>query len=192
MTRQLTDRYREAKLIAMAAIELSGDARTAMIASSVAGDEDLEREVRWMIGAIESSHTAPMPGDEMHALDLSGHGAQATAPRHYRLLRRLGEGGMGTVYLAERSDGDFVQHVALKLLHASAQGSPILLERFTRERQLLARLDHPGIAHLLDGGMLADGKPFLALEYVEGERIDAWCAHHGTGQRERVALFLKV
>jgi serine/threonine-protein kinase len=192
MTRQLTDRYREAKRIAMEAVELSGDKRAAAIAAAVGADEDLESEVRWMISAIESSHTAPMPGDEMHALDLSGHGAQATAPRHYRLLRRLGEGGMGTVYLAERSDGDFVQHVALKLLHASAQGSPILLERFTRERQLLARLDHPGIAHLLDGGMLADGKPFLALEYVEGERIDAWCAHHGTGLRERVELFLKV
>ena len=84
MTRQLTDRYREAKLIAMAAIELSGDARTAMIASSVAGDEDLEREVRWMIDAIESSHTAPMPGEQMQTADLSGHDAQAEAPRQYR------------------------------------------------------------------------------------------------------------
>lgn len=192
MTRQLTDRYREAKRIAMAAIELSGDERAAAIAAAVGADAELESEVRWMISAIESSHTAPMPGDEMHTLDLSGHGAQATAPRHYRLLRRLGEGGMGTVYLAERSDGDFVQQVALKLLHASAQGSPILLERFTRERQLLARLEHPGIAHLLDGGVLADGKPFLALEYVEGERIDAWCEHQGTGLRQRVELFLKV
>jgi serine/threonine-protein kinase len=192
MTRQLTDRYREAKLIAMAAIELDGEARAAMIASSVAGDEELEREVRWMISAIESSHTAPMPGDQMQTADLSGHDAQAAAPRHYRLLRRLGEGGMGTVYLAERTDGDFVQQVALKFLQASAEGSPVLLERFTRERQMLARLEHPGIAHLLDGGVLTDGKPFLAMEYVEGERIDAWCERHGADLRERVLLFLKV
>ncbi|KQX96542.1 serine/threonine protein kinase [Rhodanobacter sp. Root480] len=192
MTRQLTDRYREAKLIAMAAIELGMDAREEMIASAVAGDEELGREVRWMIGAIESSHTAPMPGDQMQTADLSGHDAQASAPRHYRLLRRLGEGGMGTVYLAERTDGDFVQQVALKFLQASAEGSPVLLERFTRERQVLARLEHPGIAHLLDGGVLTDGKPFLAMEYVEGERIDAWCEHHGADLRERVLLFLKV
>lgn len=192
MTRQLTDRYREAKLIAMAAIELGAEAREEMIASSVAGDEELEREVRWMISAIESSHTAPMPGDQMQTADLSGHDAQAAAPRQYRLLRRLGEGGMGTVYLAERTDGDFVQQVALKFLQASAEGSPVLLERFTRERQVLARLEHPGIAHLLDGGVLTDGKPFLAMEYVEGERIDAWCEHHGADLRERVLLFLKV
>lgn len=192
MTRQLTDRYREAKLIAMAAIELGMDAREEMIASAVAGDEELGREVRWMIGAIESSHTAPMPGDQMQTADLSGHDAQASAPRQYRLLRRLGEGGMGTVYLAERTDGDFVQQVALKFLQASAEGSPVLLERFTRERQVLARLEHPGIAHLLDGGVLTDGKPFLAMEYVEGERIDAWCEHHGADLRERVLLFLKV
>lgn len=99
---------------------------------------------------------------------------------------------MGTVYLAERSDGQFVQKVALKLLTTAAEGSPILAERFCQERRLLARLEHDGIARLLDGGALADGKPFLAMEYVEGERIDAWCDRHGLDLAARIVLFLKV
>jgi serine/threonine protein kinase len=192
MTRQLTDRYREAKRIAMMAVDLVESERVAMIRHEAGADEDLVREVHWMISAMESSHTALMPGTDAGGVDLSGQDTQATAPRNYRLVRRLGEGGMGTVYLAERSYGDFVQQVALKFLHASAEGSPILLERFTRERQLLARLDHPGIAHLLDGGVLADGRPFLALEYVEGERIDTWCERLQADLRQRVELFLKV
>jgi serine/threonine protein kinase len=192
MTRQLTDRYREAKRIAMAAADLVEGERAAMIRHEVGADEDLAREVHWMINAMERSQTALMPGTDIGGIDLSGQDAQATAPRNYRLVHRLGEGGMGTVYLAERSYGDFVQQVALKFLHASAEGSPVLLERFARERQLLARLDHPGIAHLLDGGVLADGRPFLALEYVEGERIDTWCERHQADLRQRIELFLKV
>ncbi|MGP1665632.1 MAG: protein kinase domain-containing protein, partial [Rhodanobacter sp.] len=180
-----------AKRIAMAAVDLVGDERTALLVRELGSDDELAREVRWMINAIENSQTASMP-ESGDTVDLSGLAAQATAPRNYRLVHRLGEGGMGTVYLAERSDGGFVQQVALKFLHASAEGSPILLERFTRERQLLARLDHPGIAHLLDGGVLADGKPFLAMEYVEGERIDSWCEHHASNLQQRIELFLKV
>jgi eukaryotic-like serine/threonine-protein kinase len=192
MTGQLTDQYLEAKRIALAAMEAHALEREALIEREVGADEALGREVRWMIAAIEGSHTAALPCIAGDAIDLSGRDAQVTAPRHYRLLRRLGEGGMGVVYLAERGDGDFVQPVALKVLSASAEGSPLLLERFARERQLLARLEHPGIAHLLDGGVMADGKPFLAMEYVEGERIDAWCARHAPVLRDRIALFLKV
>ncbi|HEX5307193.1 MAG TPA: protein kinase, partial [Dyella sp.] len=136
--------------------------------------------------------TATLPVLSAFSPDLSGRDAQATGTRHYRLLRHLGEGGMGTVYLAERCDGDFTQQVALKLLTAAAEGSPILAERFCQERKLLARLEHPGIARLLDGGALADGKPFLAMEYVQGERIDAWCDRHALDLPARIALFLKV
>lgn len=192
MTEPLTDRYLQAKRIAMAVMDAEVHEREVLIEREVGPDEALGREVRWMIAAIERTHTATLPYRTSETVDLSGHEAQATAPRHYRLLRRLGEGGMGVVYLAERGDGDFVQPVALKVLSASAEGSPLLLERFARERQLLARLEHPGIAHLLDGGALADGKPFIAMEYVEGERIDVWCARQALGLHERIALFLKV
>ena len=193
MAGQLTDRYVVAKRIAMAAMDVDASARDALIGGSVGEDAELEREVRWMLEAIERTHTATLPFSPAAAPpDLSGQQAQATAPRNYRILRLLGEGGMGVVYLAERCDEGFIQQVALKFLHASAQGSPILHERFSQERRLLARLEHPGIARLLDGGVMDGGQPFLAMEYVEGRRIDEWCDAHGLSLNERIALFLKV
>ena len=192
MTGQLTDRYLRAKHIAMSVLETGASGRDAALARECGDDEALAREVRWMLAAIERSHTATLPLLPGDTVDLSGLDAQADTPRRYRLVRRVGEGGMGVVYLAEREDAGFVRQVALKVLGAGALGSPTLLERFARERQLLARLEHPGIARLLDGGVLSDGQPFLAMEYVEGERIDAWCERHGLGLRERIALFLKV
>ena len=188
--------YHRVKRIVMQALELHGAAREALIAGQVQGEEALAVEVRALLAGMESDQTllvslrmpgadAPDPGQ-----DLSGQEASADTAREYHLLRRLGAGGMGVVYLAQRSDGGFVQKVALKLLNAVAEASPELRERFTRERELLARLDHPGIARLLDGGILADGRPFLAMEYVEGERIDVHAARLPLD--ERIALFIKV
>ncbi|TBR36942.1 MULTISPECIES: serine/threonine-protein kinase [Dyella] len=192
MTRELTDRYLRAKAIAMAAADMSPEDREAHIAGETAGDDALLREVRWMLAALEDSQATGLPRMAIASPDLTGHDTTAAAPRHYRVLRKLGEGGMGVVYLAERSDGGFVQQVALKVLSAASEGSPILAERFARERQLLARLDHPGIARLVDGGVLEGDKPFLAMEYVEGERIDVWCDAQHLDLRARIELFLKV
>ncbi|MBU6247272.1 MAG: protein kinase [Xanthomonadaceae bacterium] len=188
----LTDRYAEAKRVALVAADLPERERDGFLAGECGNDEALLREVRWMLAAIDSTHTAPLPVLQVSSPDLTGQDAQARDTRHYRLLRHLGEGGMGTVYLAERVDDDFSQQVALKLLTAAAEGSPVLTERFCQERKLLARLEHPGIARLLDGGLLADGRPFLAMEYVDGERIDAWCDRRGLDLPARVELFLKV
>ena len=88
----------------------------------------------------------------------------------YRLIREIGHGGMGRVFLAERADGQFEQQVALKLVRGGRSGGEIL-RRFLRERQILARLQHPNIARLLDGGVTADGRPYFAMEYVDGEPI---------------------
>ncbi|WP_426662329.1 protein kinase domain-containing protein [Rhodanobacter aciditrophus] len=192
MTGQPTDRYLRAKYIAMSALEVDASGRDAAIARECGDDEALAREVRWMVAAIECSHTATLPLLPGDTVDLSGLDAQAAAPLRYRLVRRVGEGGMGVVYLAERVDAGYAQQVALKVLGAAAVRSPMLLERFARERQLLARLEHPGIARLLDGGLFSDGQPFLAMEYVEGERIDEWCDRRGLDLRARIALFLKV
>lgn len=92
----------------------------------------------------------------------------------YRTLALLGHGGMGEVFLAERTDGQFEQRVALKVLKRGLDSSEILA-RFLRERQILARLDHPNIARLFDGGLAADGRPFFALEHVDGEPITEYC-----------------
>lgn len=192
MSRHLTDRYLEAKRIAMLAADHDAAGRQALLQREAAGDPELVDEVHWMLAAMDATHTALLPVAERISPDLSGLDARATAPHQYRIIRRLGEGGMGSVYLAERTDGDFVQQVALKLLNPAAEGSPVLTERFAQERKLLARLEHPGIARLLDGGVLADGRPFLAMEYVEGERIDAWCDRHDIDLGARIELFLKV
>ena len=109
----------------------------------------------------------------------------------YRLLAELGQGGMGVVWLAEHADGHIKRRVALKLpiipLHNSA-----VAERFTRERDILARLTHPHIARLYDAGVTDTGQPYLALEYVEGQPIIAYCDQRRLRLNARLRLFLQV
>ena len=107
----------------------------------------------------------------------------------YRLVRLLGSGGMGAVYLAERSDGEIQQRVAIKMLRVGAD-RPSWQERFLRERQLLAYLNHPSVARLLDAGHTDQGQPYLVMEYVEGEPIDVRVASRSL--RENLRLFLNV
>lgn len=189
-------RYHRIKRVVMQALELQGDAREALIVREVAADAAMGEEVRALLAGMEADQTLMVSwrSPELFApdvwQDLSGQEASADTTREYRLLQRLGAGGMGVVYLAERSHGGFVQKVALKLLNPVAEASPELRERFARERELLARLDHPGIARLLDGGILADGRPFLAMEYVEGERVDVHAARLPLD--ERIALFVGI
>ncbi|MBV8200667.1 MAG: protein kinase, partial [Acidobacteria bacterium] len=109
----------------------------------------------------------------------------------YRLERLLGRGGMGAVYLAERADQAFRQRVAIKLL-PWALATPEAHHRFLLERQALARLEHPNIARLLDGGETEDGPPYLVMEYVDGEPIDEYCRRHGLDLARRLRLFREV
>lgn len=105
----------------------------------------------------------------------------------YRILRKLGEGGMGDVYLAERADEEYQQQVAIKLVRSGAF-SAHLQGRLRMERQILASLQHPNIARLLDGGRASDGTPYLVMEYIEGEPIDVYCDKHRLTIAERVQL----
>ena len=109
----------------------------------------------------------------------------------YRLLREIGQGGMASVWLAERADGLLERRVALKLPHAS-WGAASFADRMARERNILASLTHPNIARLYDAGLADDGRPFLALEYVEGEAIDAHATTKGLAVRARVELAVQV
>lgn len=120
------------------------------------------------------------------ASDLSGE-----TLGHFRLIQELGRGGMGTVYLAERADGLYAQQVALKVLQEGIH-TPALAERFRQERQILAQLQHPGIARLIDGGVMPDGRPYLVLEYVAGQPIDIYCSEHQLSIEARLRLFLRV
>ncbi len=106
----------------------------------------------------------------------------------YRILHTLGSGGMGEVYLAERADAEFEHQVAIKAVHASSLRRGIQ-SRFKIERQILARLDHPNIAHLLDGGTLADGTAYIVMEYVDGVPIDTYCDANRLDINARLKLF---
>ncbi len=108
----------------------------------------------------------------------------------YRLLHRLGEGGMGVVYAAERQD-EMRRRVAVKLVRGALE-NPEALARFHTERRTLAALSHPNIVTLLDGGTTEEGAPYLVMEYVEGSRLTDYCREHAPGVRERLALFLQI
>ena len=109
----------------------------------------------------------------------------------YTLDTAIGHGGMGTVWLAHRSDGQFEGLAAVKLLNTALVGHPSE-KRLSREGRVLARLQHPNIAHLLDAGVGANSQPYLILEYIRGQPIDQYCATKDLGVRERIVLFLDV
>ncbi len=125
---------------------------------------------------------------------LDSHASPASPGDHlgpWRLLRELGSGGMGSVYLAERADDAYRGKVAIKCLRSTLAASE-MSRRFRRERQILADLAHPNIARLLDGGAAPDGTPYLVMEYIDGDPIDAWCERAAPRVRERIALFRQV
>ena len=109
----------------------------------------------------------------------------------WRIVRELGQGGMGRVFLAERADGEYEQQVALKLIRGEFT-SDTAVARFLAERRILARLDHPGIASLVDGGVDADGRPWFAMQYVEGIALPDHCTRHALGLEARLKLVVAV
>jgi serine/threonine-protein kinase len=159
-----------------------------------------EPEYAGLIGELLATHSAA-DGDALPETQHAPEAQFATATDiqdspvgkvfgPYRILRALGRGGMGSVWLAERADGLFTRLVALKLLHAHLVGTA-LTERFARERAILGALNHPHIARLLDAGF-SEGQPFLALEYVEGVPLTTYCDARRLSLQSRVELMLQV
>lgn len=149
-------------------------------------DLDLRTEIDELLRAHETRGVldgSSAPGASSPPIASLSPGTQVG---HWRIDKLIGRGGMGEVYLAHRADAAFEQHAALKLLRYEAVGQ---LDRFHVERQILARLEHPGIARLLDGGTTADGRPYTVMEYVEGCSLTAYCDEQSLSLRERLALF---
>src|SRR5262245_57246867 len=169
------------------AFELSTDARAGWLAGLRSRDISLYEKVVGLLDADERAASSDFLA-HLPTGDLTGEDAGSPAPAPgrapgenvgpYMLMRELGRGGMGTVWLAERSDGTLKRAVALKLPH-TGRNERAFLERFDRERDILAGLTHPNIARLYDAGVMPGGQPYLALEYVDGEPIAAYCDRKG-------------
>ena len=168
-----------------AALERPAGEREALLAA------EPDAELRAQVLRLLARHTE---SDAVFTGALDAALRQSTPPREhigpYRLLRELGAGGMGTVYLAERTLGDTVQHVALKLIRGFPTADA--RQRFARERSLLAGLNHPNIAGLLDGGDSVDGQPYLVMEYVEGRPLLEYCHKENLDIRARLRLFAQL
>lgn len=177
-----------------AALELAPGERQKFL--DQVGEPGLRREVESLLGCealVDGFLAAPALAFSVDFFeDEDAPDARAgQAIGHYRIKCEIGRGGMGAVFLAERADGEFQQQVALKIVRRSFADSE-LFRRFRRERQILASLNHPNIARLLDGGMSSDGEPFLVMEYVEGVRIDDYCDARQLSTHKRLRLFLEV
>jgi tetratricopeptide (TPR) repeat protein len=182
------ERWRRVKEIASAALDLEEYARLAYVATACSGDEPLAGEVRSLLASTAAATPYfETPGGGGTATLLTG----GTAIGPYRIIRELASGGMGSVYLAERDDGEFRQRVAIKVVRGGF-ANEFLLQRFRDERRILATLEHANIARLLDGGTTSAGLPYVVMEYVEGEPIDAFCAGRALPLRERLAVFQQV
>ncbi|MGY1425250.1 tetratricopeptide repeat protein [Lysobacter sp. A289] len=182
-----TERWLRAKEILGALDELAPDQRAARIAEACGDDADLKAEVERLV-ALDAEADSYF-GELRDAL---GQG-QASQPEQigvYRIIREIGRGGMGTVFLGERCDGQFEQQVAIKVVRERI-GSR-LIARFRDERRILAQLEHPGIAYLLDGGSLPDGRPYFIMEHVEGESITSYCDRKRLDLPARLGLFRSI
>nr|MBA3585395.1 serine/threonine protein kinase [Gemmatimonadota bacterium] len=191
------ERFRRIDALFDAALDLPPHERTGFVQRACEGDAELCAEVLRLVRAHADSaeflespalrFATPLLGED----DVLRPPAEGGLERvgHFRLLGALGRGGMGEVYLAERDDGQFEQRVAVKVIPRGAAG---LVRRFLDERRILARLAHPGIARLVDGGLTSDGRPHFAMELVDGAPIDRWCDAHRLDIGKRLGLAGRV
>ncbi|MGE5717222.1 MAG: serine/threonine-protein kinase, partial [Acidobacteriota bacterium] len=188
------ERFARAKRIFLDALERPAAERTAFVEGSCTGDVEIRREVEALLESEERAAgclhdllpESSGPGDE----DPLG-AAVPSRVGPYTIVREIGQGGMGAVYLAERADREYRGNVALKIV-PRGMDTDFILQRFRSERQILASLSHPNIARLLDGGTTDDGRPYFAMEYIEGEHLTAWCRARALALPDRITLFRTV
>ncbi|MEP6573657.1 MAG: serine/threonine-protein kinase [Gemmatimonadota bacterium] len=185
------ERLRRIRDLFDALMDRPPDEREDYLAAIPDCDAEMRRELAALIAAdgrtgpeLELPHVRESRSQEHATLVGQRLGA-------YEVVRLIGMGGMGAVYEAVRADDQYRKRVAIKLVQGGLD-SGLAVARFRRERQILASLEHPNIATLLDGGITPDGRPFLVMEFVEGEPITSWCDTHLVPLRERLALFRQV
>jgi serine/threonine protein kinase/TolB-like protein len=188
------DQWERIKELVDAGLDRNPDARARFLDEACVGDPSLRDEVAQLIASYEQAgdFMAATAGDAATELltdrDVSLVGQRMGA---YRIVHELGQGGMGTVYLAVRADEAYRKEVAVKALKRGMDTAAII-RSFRTERQILATLDHPNIARLLDGGTTTDGRPYFVMDYVEGLPLDVYCDTHTLAIPERLRLFRTV
>lgn len=188
------DLFRRAGVVFDEASELAPGERAAYVALACAGDDALRDAVNRLLQTAQLTDDFLAGPAAEFALPLLAAGDRRAAPKRlgpFRILRDVGHGGMGAVYLGERDDGQFQQRVALKLVRGGF-ASDLLVRRFVEERSILASLEHPGIARLIDGGVTPEGMPWFAMEFVEGDRLDRYCSDNALPVEERLSLFRNI
>src|SRR5579863_6914595 len=195
------DRWTRVEQLCQAALEREEHEQSAFLASACGSDQELRREVESLLahrhkadtfledGAMDAAAQVLAANGEPNPLDSSRWTGRLVGS--YRIVAKVASCGMGDVYRATRADGTFDKQVAVKLIQG-ARSTDYFLSRFQNERQILATLDHPYIARLLDGGSTEEGLPYLVMEYIEGLPIDEFCIQKNLDTRERLQLFRTV
>jgi serine/threonine-protein kinase len=171
------------------ASEMDASQRSAFVQGACGTDSELRHEVEALLTSLDKTVgwlRRPVDGA---ARELAFAGRRVGP---YVMLRLLGQGGMGRVFLAARADEQYQQLVAIKLMYSEFWQADAMLERFRAERQILASLNHPNIARLLDGGMTSDGAPYLVMEYIEGAPLDEYCRMNQLSVEAKLGLFLRI
>lgn len=194
------DQWKQLDSLVDEALQHPADERTAFVRAKCGHDVDFYNQAirlldkvqlaRDALGDSVADYVAPIL-DAEHEEDRVPDLNSGTEIGAYRIVREIGRGGMGAVYLAERADGTFEKQVALKLVKRGMDTDEVVY-RFRRERQIHAALDHPGIARLLDAGAAQDGRPFLVMEYVGGQPITTFCDERKLDVESRLQLFEQV
>ena len=172
-------------------LELSDQERRAKIELLCDGQPEIRAQVESLLTAHRNAGSFLDARTQIHSDSLQEFSLVDTSLGPYRLLEAIGRGGMGTIYRAERTDGRFQKQVAIKVVPA-APHSAELLRRFAGEQQILATLEHPNIARLLDAGVSSDGVPYLVMEYVEGTPVTDYCRSQQLSTRDRLRLFQTI
>ncbi len=193
------ERWKQAKEIFNAALDCPVDERAAFLAEACGDDLALRREIERLINSHEQAGDfIEAPAADIHdslltddAVTMQFDAMVGRRVGAYRLVREIGRGGMGAVYLAVRADKEFSQRAAIKLVKRGMD-TDFVIRRFRNERQVLAALNHPNIARLLDGGTTGDGLPYFVMEYIEGAPIHRYCDTRRLRVAERLVLFQQV
>jgi serine/threonine-protein kinase len=187
------ERWQRIEELFRTVVDRPADEREPWLTRACGGDEGLRREVLSLLarGTAEDFLREPIAGVALSLTNESPDDLSGARIGPYRLTRLVGRGGMGAVYEAVRDDDQFRQQVAIKLIRRGMD-SAFVRDRFLRERQILASLDHPHIARLLDGGATADGLPYFVMEFVAGEPITEYCRRRNLSLNEKLRLFRDV